>query len=535
MTLSINSKSKMFRLTYICAGLLCLASCAQNKTIQNAMLQADSPYGICAHLGGGSENRWIPKNLQMMNEAGIRMVRVDFNWNAIETEPGVWDFTKFDRIVDAADSCGIKILAPLLYSVKWADPAYEHIPQWLEYVSKTVEHFKGRVDCWEVWNEPNLFWEGPDGKEYAKLLNVTYTRIKEVDPSATVLYGGTSGIPLGFIEDSFKEGAAKSFDVFNIHPYRGRLNSMQRLVEFDRDVKDLYALLEKYGVGDKPVWITEMGYSSWHNVNTENKDIFAQALTAMDSKEDGRKCCLVYDTDYMVPGTPSKDEIRSWFAAGDKVDFMPLAEFQTVDLMGYDAVLVPTWEELESGQVFEQIIPKVFTYMHKRGNQRMYIYGPGAITEDEQARYTQQSLLFTFGLGLRKGFVYEFMSPEKLYYDREDYFGLTTSQCVPKPSYYAYKTLTELYGGESVLDKDLPWNRDGVCQYRWTNPDGTVVWALWCPDGDKSINVKFGKGFGKAVDFVGNELGLSRESTTLDLGIQITFLVGRGDFLSLTK
>jgi beta-glucosidase/6-phospho-beta-glucosidase/beta-galactosidase len=37
-----------------------------------------------------------------------------------------------------------------------------------EYVEKTVEHYKDRVDAWCIWNEPNLqprFWVSEGTKE----------------------------------------------------------------------------------------------------------------------------------------------------------------------------------------------------------------------------------------------------------------------------------------------------------------------------------------------------------------------------------
>ena len=114
---------------------------------------------------------------------------------------------------------------------------------------------------WEVWNEQNGsgFWrDRPSGANYVPLLKRAYDEIKKIDPELTVLYGGTAGVPLGYIEDSLKAGAGAYFDVMNIHPYHWQGVPELMIAEF----RDLGALMKKYGVGDKPLWITEVGWST---------------------------------------------------------------------------------------------------------------------------------------------------------------------------------------------------------------------------------------------------------------------------------
>ena len=62
-----------------------------------------------------------------------------------------------------------------------------------------AEHFKGRVDRYSIWNEPNYpAWISPQRQSpqiYRKLYEAGYKAIKEADPAAQVLIGET--VPYG--------------------------------------------------------------------------------------------------------------------------------------------------------------------------------------------------------------------------------------------------------------------------------------------------------------------------------------------------
>jgi hypothetical protein len=121
-----------------------------------------------------------------------------------------------------------------------------------------VAHFKDRVKYWEIYNEPNIFfWNGP--KElYPVLVKKCCAAIKETDPEATVLAISTSGIDRAFIKKCLQADAP--FDVLTVHPYRNKLNDSG----FVREMRDVAAL-----VGNRPVWITEMGWPTQIGGTTE--------------------------------------------------------------------------------------------------------------------------------------------------------------------------------------------------------------------------------------------------------------------------
>ena len=218
----------------------------------------NSPYGACAHI---TRNEPAAKTCAVMRQGGLRWVRSDFDWHSVEKKPGVWDFSKFDRVVAECEAAGVQLLPILAYSVPWARPAHRHLDKWKEYVGQVVRRYGRRLPVWEVWNEQNssMFWENPNAEAYLELLKCTYETVKNIDPSIRIAFGGTAGVPVWFIKDVYRLGGGKWFDIMNIHPYS---NPRPPEWELDSSIGELRELMAKYGDAEKPVWITEIGWST---------------------------------------------------------------------------------------------------------------------------------------------------------------------------------------------------------------------------------------------------------------------------------
>jgi hypothetical protein len=219
-----------------------------------------SPFGVCAHLGGGQEFADHERELQLMEEAGIHWARADFTWGYFERTKGQWQFDNYDTIVAAAKKHQVTLLPILCYNVDWAFPAHEHLDDWCNYVRTIVTRYQADLRYWEVWNEPNIsFWKPkPDAAQYAELLKATYKTIKAIDPALQVVYGGTAGVPLDYMRQTFAAGAFGSFDVLAIHPYNYPTRPDEAANITER-IPETWKLLEEYG-GGKRMWITEFGW-----------------------------------------------------------------------------------------------------------------------------------------------------------------------------------------------------------------------------------------------------------------------------------
>lgn len=337
---------------------------AANSAANSDPTVALSPYGVCSHLGGGEEHDQMPKNLDMMKAAGISWARADFSWSGIESPQGKWRFERFDRVVEETNKRGIQILPILDYDVPWATPAFKHLDAWLEYVRRVVKRYRDKIRYWEVWNEPNLesFWRAkPNGADYAILLKATYQAIKEIDPELVVVYGGLAGVPVDFFEASLDAGAGESFDVVNIHPYRGGLTTRGAIDRFAADVDAFRQALKKRGLADRPIWITEMGWATPPTFNETNARIIDGGLRQVFPKFGENveptdaatlpKVAFFYDDRYEPSASTTRDEFARLLPkryqaadAQDRIAFVAAADLDALEKNGVDALILPPSE-----------------------------------------------------------------------------------------------------------------------------------------------------------------------------------------------
>ncbi len=242
-------------------------------------LNPNSPWGMGLYfLRYGSDQKSREKSAQIASQAGIKWTREDFAWSHIEPEPGKFDFAYYDNIVNTANAYGISVYGILCYWAPWTEPyTMKGVEDFVRYAEATVNHFKDRVKFWEIYNEPNIFfWQGP--KElYPELVKRCYDVIKKVDPEAQILAISTSGIDNQFIDFCLK--ADTPFDILTIHPYRRTLDDVKFIDELKRVAQQ---------VQNRPVWITEMGWSNhlWKDGVTEREQalLFARCyLSAIAS------------------------------------------------------------------------------------------------------------------------------------------------------------------------------------------------------------------------------------------------------------
>jgi len=496
--------------------------------------QKESPFGVCMHLQGGEEHVQMPTNLRLAHDAGIRFVRADFSWGTVEGPQGNWHYESLDRVVEEANKTGINMLGLLMGRPSWGRPLWEKLDAWLLYVENVVKRYKGKVRYWEVWNEPNLyprFWDkAGDAENYALVLKATYKKIKAIDPEATVVYAGTAGIPMDYIEKSFIAGAGEGFDKMAVHPYRGFISDMKETVNFKEDIDNLRALMAKYKLEHKDIWFTEMGISSMASVATRSKEVFHEL-----KKETGKdwRVALVCDDEFSVDPSFTAQTLRQLFPAGFKLDTTELLALRRVNANDYDAVFFPPSDNIPL-HLSQVITPYLKRYMLGGGkvyyltrNGNLYYYGDAVEKETRQALFITQMICLSLRFGIEKYFTYEMESPGENFFDREDNFGLLRRGLSPKPAYHAHVTLGRLFPEGSKIDNSIEWKQNDCCVVCWKQPNGTRVWAIWSPEGSRKVNVKIGKGLQQALHYMGGVLpNVTGSSNTLETGPGIIYLIG---------
>jgi len=225
--------------------------------------------------------------LDMMKAAGMEWVRIDMAWRGFEEtgkgQYAAWYLNRANTIVNMARARGLKVLVTILDTPAWANGGGEknvpptNVSDYADFMRWMVGQFKGRVQAWEVWNEPNLsgFWSTEDPVKYAALVRAAYPAIKSVDPASQVVVGVTAGNDTDFLGRMYAAGIANSYDILSTHPYQGPANDPPEVPSEGKwwrmdHVKAVRQMMVNYGDGAKPIWATEYGWSSHENVGGED-------------------------------------------------------------------------------------------------------------------------------------------------------------------------------------------------------------------------------------------------------------------------
>ena len=567
-----------------------------------------NPYGVCAHL-----TRWEFKNadeeLALMKNAGVSAVRSGVEWGNVEKEKNQFNFNLLDELYAKINKANIEVLAviPGSCTPKFAQPFPHHIDDLAEFSAKLVSRYKGKVKYWEMVNEPDglSFWGGlkPNASEYRNLIKKVYPAIKKANPDAVVLFGGLSGTPIKYMEEVFADGGAECFDIMNIHPYSFTSVPEDRLIERIRDTRKA---MQKYGIGHKPIWITEIGYAS-ANPNPSSIEYIKRAIKICgidiskavvsyigDEKYNFFSDAMTGDINVIIPD--AKGYHRITFSdlknlSSNSYPLLFLGENQAfpykylADLKKYltaggiviTSGAVPFYYDIriskrgnayqaevgtktmekfriavrtkddpemnfvkkyllnrpvvrgdvvkkESGDLFKDIKPKghyrgkffastsasaredkfipmlygvfgdkkvplagIYKYGGDMSGAFISIFSRGKeyVSEDVQAELLPRMYILARSEGIERVFKYSFRNSE---YDfsRESHFGMIRKNLAPKPSYFAYKTLTKMLGDSIPTYKKV----DNVHIAEWTKDDGTSISAVWTTRYPKCVNLK---------------------------------------------
>ena len=187
---------------------------------------AVSPFGIGAcHTNSRSAKdlaRWIPQ----MESIGLHELRsVATSWGAVELKRGAFDWKNLDEQLNYLTQHRITTGGLLLGSPAWnkldkpGTLPVNNLEGWSNYVSKIVQHAKGRIHRWEVWNEPpNFTGKDQTPADYAKLVVAAFNAAKAADPSCLIGLAAKSA-HVNYLEQVIKAGAKDHFDYITLHPY----------------------------------------------------------------------------------------------------------------------------------------------------------------------------------------------------------------------------------------------------------------------------------------------------------------------------
>lgn len=223
---------------------------------------------------------------------GVQWARFQLIWaNVQRSSPNEWSWSSTDAVVAGLEARGIRPLAVLGTTPPWAsrvtgcqvDTCGPTNPeQFATFAATAAARYAGRVQAWEVWNEPNIdtfYKPSPDPVAYAALLRAVGPALHAGDPAATVLFGGPAPAddsvdpadghvvriqPVSFLARAYTAGVAGTFDAVGWHPYSypappGGLNPTSTWVQMYGSAASVREIMTSNGDEAKPVWGTEFG------------------------------------------------------------------------------------------------------------------------------------------------------------------------------------------------------------------------------------------------------------------------------------
>lgn len=231
---------------------------------------------------------------------GFSHIKQTFAWEDIEPQPGVWAIDRADQVVALVEEKGLQIIARLSDAPDWAHPSVgtreaggfidappdaQYLGEWARYCGVLAQRYRGRIDAYQIWNEPNLSreWGGgaPDAARYVQMLAACSTAIRQYDPDAILISAGLA--PTGtqppaavpdnlYLQEMYNQGFQQWIGVVGMHAPGYSAPALDPAAAPDgnrffafRRVEDLREIMELNGDGARQAAILETGWTTDQN------------------------------------------------------------------------------------------------------------------------------------------------------------------------------------------------------------------------------------------------------------------------------
>jgi hypothetical protein len=328
--------------------------------------------GISANARSEAEPE-LGQLLDDVTETGTRRLREDLEWERVEPVDDEWDWSEYDELFAAAGERGMSILPILNSPPCWAVPAgtesgkcWNSYPvsdaeyaEYAEYTAEAADRYGPGGVFWsehpgldpslapryfEVWNEPYLpefTNNNVNPARYADLYKAAVVAGRVANPATRYLIEAidqvqvtASGKWVNWAEALLaREPALGNYiDGIAIHPYPENRDPFY-LPEGNRDpsfwnTERVYKDWAARGV-NRPIWITEIGYSSCDDgandcvpgstqaVREEQKAEWLRDLFDVIDREELGYVHAVYVYNYQSSGLEEPTDKSQWFGLLD--------------------------------------------------------------------------------------------------------------------------------------------------------------------------------------------------------------------------
>ena len=253
-------------------------------------------YGVQAFLWW--DEGFAGRDMDWIRLMAFSHVKQTFAWEDIQPERDVWSFGRADELLNELERRNLKVVARLSDAPEWVHPSIgarkqggfvdappDDFADFAHYCGILAERYKGRIDAYQIWNEPNLSREWgdrpPDAAGYVALLRACGEAIRAADPDAILISAGLA--PTGtydagstpddiYLQAMYDAGFQQYVDVVGMHapgysapevaPEDGA--GGHRFFTFRR-VEDLRRIMVANGDAARQVALLEVGWTTDQN------------------------------------------------------------------------------------------------------------------------------------------------------------------------------------------------------------------------------------------------------------------------------
>lgn len=234
----------------------------------------------------------------------VRLWDCGVTWKDIHLEPGVYDWSRLDWLVDlysdrnivyvvAATPQWLAIDPDAPHFAPWLGPGTNSLPYDIDEFNKFIWHlttrYKGRIKAYEIWNEPQLVdfmypYTRKNRNRLAQMTKRAYRTIKSVDSDAFVLSASvlprktSGGMRRGnrYLKALRKKGWPVDRITCHIYPEigAGPIQWAIHLTEVKQSARRLG--------GPRLIWVTETNYNLLGPIiDGEKAEIFVRNTYSM--------------------------------------------------------------------------------------------------------------------------------------------------------------------------------------------------------------------------------------------------------------
>lgn len=213
------------------------------------------------------------KTIELLKRLRVQQVLVSVDWYRIEPTKGVYQWENMDRQVELLHQAGIYIVGQLAFTPQWASscpqdteedslglgmPGYRLCPptdmgDWRTFVSQVAARYKGKIDAYEVWNEPDDVAEDNRGTSYRGSVEKFIAIVKGASRAIRKEAPGTQILVSAFVRSDLDfartvwQATIQDFDVASLH-----YQAVARTLDYSQPILNA---LDPH----KPIWDTEEG------------------------------------------------------------------------------------------------------------------------------------------------------------------------------------------------------------------------------------------------------------------------------------